>query len=291
MKKILFLIFTIVFLAGCTAVSNAPAKNKLQITVSIAPQAWLVKSLTGDLADVQSMVNIGDDPHTYEPKPSQMKALAQTDIYFTIGVEYERAWMPRLSNSNSLMRVVDVSVGVNLLSSGGQAQVTYSAGNEADPHIWFSPQRMKMVAKNTAEALINYNPVNKSTYDKNLVALLEKIDSVDAGVKEALKNITHKEFLIMHPMLAYFAADYGLQQLPVEIGGQEPTPAELAHLLDLAQKYQIKALYVQRNTSVKMAETVSKALGISQTFELEPLAEDWPANMADIARMLAEGLK
>ena len=94
----------------------------------------------------------------------------------------------------------------------------------------------------------------------------------------------------MHPMLAYFAMDYGLVQLPVEIGGQEPTPGELAQLLELAHKYQIKTLYVQRNTSVKMAETVKKALGISQIFEVEPLVEDWPANMLKIASLLAEGL-
>jgi len=289
-KRILSLILIAAFLVGCSVVTPAPVKDKLQITVSIAPQAWLVKALTGDLAVVQSMVNVGDDPHTYEPKPSQMKALAQTDIYFTIGVEYERAWMPRLSNSNSMMRVIDTTIGVNLLTSGKGLNGSNAQAGESDPHIWFSPQRMKVVAKNMAEALISYNPVNKSTYDKNLAILLEKIDAVDAGVKEALKNVKHKEFLIMHPMLAYFAMDYGLVQLPVEIGGQEPTPGELAQLLELAHKYQIKTLYVQRNTSVKMAETVTKALGISQTFELEPLVEDWPANMLKIASLLAEGL-
>ena len=290
MKRILSLILIAAFLMGCSVVTPAPVKDKLQITVSIAPQAWLVKALTGDLAVVQSMVNVGDDPHTYEPKPSQMKTLAQTDIYFTIGVEYERAWMPRLSNSNSMMRVVDTTLGVDLLTSGIGLNGSNAQAGESDPHIWFSPQRMKVVAKNMAEALVSYNPVNKSTYDKNLAILLEKIDVVDAGVKEALKNVKHKEFLIMHPMLAYFAMDYGLVQLPVEIGGQEPTPGELAQLLELAHKYQIKTLYVQRNTSVKMAETVTKALGISQTFELEPLVEDWPANMLKIASLLAEGL-
>lgn len=271
-------------------VTPAPVKEKLQITVSVAPQAWLVKALTGDLADVQSMVNVGDDPHTYEPKPSQMKALAETDIYFTIGVEYEQAWMPRLSNSNAKMRVVDVTTGVSMLASQEHSDEANSGQSESDPHIWFSPQRMKVVAKNMAEALISYNPVNKSIYDKNLTALLEKIDAVDASVKDALQDINHKQFLIMHPMLAYFAEDYGLEQLPVEIGGQEPSPGELAQLLDLAQKNQIKALYIQRNTSLKMAETVSQALGIEKTIQLEPLAEDWPANMLEIARLLAEGL-
>ena len=291
MKRLPVLIFLVVFLVGCSVVTPAPVKEKLQITVSIAPQAWLVKALAGDLADVQSMVNAGDDPHTYEPKPSQMKALAQTDIYFTMGLEYEQAWMPRLSNSNNMMRVVDASVGVNFLASQEHSDEGNSGQREADPHIWFSPWRMKLVAKNTADALISYNPVNKSTYDKNLEVLLEKIDAVDAGVKEALKGIDHKEFLIMHPMLAYFAEDYGLEQLPVEIGGQEPSPGELAQLLDLAKKNQIKALYIQRNTSIKMAETVTEALGIEKTYELEPLDEDWPANMLEIARMLAEGLR
>ena len=291
MKRLPVLIFLVVFLVGCSVVTPAPVKEKLQITVSIAPQAWLVKALAGDLADVQSMVNAGDDPHTYEPKPSQMKALAQTDIYFTMGLEYEQAWMPRLSNTNSMMRVVDARFGVNLLASQEHSDEENSGQREADPHIWFSPQRMKLVAKNTADALISCNPDNKSSYDKNLALLLEKIDAVDSGVKEALKGIDHKEFLIMHPMLAYFAEDYGLEQLPVEIGGQEPSPGELAQLLDLAQKNQIKALYIQRNTSIKMAETVTEALGIEKTYELEPLAEDWPANMLEIARMLAEGLR
>ncbi len=291
MKKLPGLIILAVLLVGCSVVTPAPVKEKLQITVSVAPQAWLVKALTGELADVQSMVNGGDDPHTYEPKPSQMKALALTDIYFTMGLEYEQAWMPRLSNSNSMMRVVDTTLGVSMLTSQEHSDSGDSDQREADPHIWFSPLRMKVVAKNTTDALISYNPVNKSTYDENLEILLEKIDAVDAAVKETLKDINHKEFLIMHPMLAYFAEDYGLEQLPVEIGGQEPSPGELADLLDLAQKSQIKALYIQRNTSIKMAETVADALGIEKSYELDPLAEDWPANMLEIARILAEGLR
>jgi zinc transport system substrate-binding protein len=199
--------------------------------------------------------------------------------------------MTRLSSSNAKMRVVDTTLGVNLLTSGEKLNSGDSGSEEADPHIWFSPERVKVVARNMAEALIAFNPVNKHSYDTNLAALLVKIDAVDAGVKEALKNIKHTEFLIMHPLLAYFAEDYGLVQLSVEIGGQEPTPGELAQLLELAQKYQIKALYLQHNTSVKMAETVTKALGISQTFELEPLAEDWPENMLKIANALAKGLE
>ncbi len=290
MKKLLVQIVLIVSLAGCSVVTPAPVKQKLQITVSVAPQAWLVKALAGDLAEVQSMVNPGDDPHTYEPKPSQMQALAQTDIYFTMGVEYERAWMPRLSNANGKMRVVDVTAGVSMLPSENHTGGEASTEDEADPHIWFSAQRMKIVAKNTADALVSFNPVNKSTYDQNLAIVLDKIDAVDAAVRETLKSTTQKKFLIMHPMLAYFAADYGLEQLTVEIGGQEPSPGELAALLDLAGQNQIKALYIQRNTSVKMAEMVANALAIQKTYALEPLAEDWPANMLEIARLLAEGL-
>ena len=71
---------------------------------------------------------------------------------------------------------------------------------------------------------------------------------------------------------------------------QQASQRAQPQLLELAQRYQIKTLYVQRNTSVKMAATVTKALGINQTFELEPLVEDWPANMLKIASLLAEGL-
>lgn len=289
-RKLIFLITILMMITSCSVVTPAPIQDNLQITVSVAPQVWLVKSLTNDLAEVQCMVNAGDNPHTYEPKPSQMEALAKTDLYFTIGVEFEDAWMPKLSNSNPKMRVVDVTQGVKFLQEEAH-HAGEGAKPEPDPHIWFSAARMKILAKNTADALISFNPVNKSSYDKNLTALLEKIDQVDAEVKEKLNGIHRREFLIMHPLLAYFAEDYGLTQLPVEIDGQEPSPSELADLLDLAKKYQISALYVQRNTSLKMAETITKALGILEKYELEPLAEDWPANMLAVAGALAEGLK
>jgi zinc transport system substrate-binding protein len=44
------------------------------------------------------------------------------------------------------------------------------------------------------------------------------------------------QFIVFHPSWGYFARDYDLKQVSIEVGGQEPSAAELGELVKEAQR-------------------------------------------------------
>lgn len=276
-------------LTACAPAAPAQAEQ-MTVTVSVLPQVYFVQKIAGDLVSVQAIVGSGDDPHTYEPTAEQMRVVAKSRLYFSIGVEFEDAWLARFRAANPGMTIVDSAAGVERLPIPASVGETNTEG-EPDPHIWFSPERVKQVSQNMADALLAADPAHAENYRANLAAWLEEIDTVDADVRAALAGITRGTFLVIHPAWGYFARDYGLTMLSVESHGQEPGPEELARLIKLAREDDISTVFVQKGVSQKLAESIAAQLGAAELVELDPMARDWSANMRLLAAQLAEALK
>lgn len=291
MKKAL--LFSLVLLLTLTACANPVARNepnKLVISVSILPQQWFVDQIGGDRVRTQALVGSGDDPHTYEPSPKQMTNLADSELYFTIGVEFEAVWLPRFESSNPKMQVVDSAAGIERIPAIGEHENAGSTGSETDPHIWFSPSRMKQMAQTMAQAMQAADPQNADFYQVNLDALLVKIDAVDAEVRAQLEGSKREHFMVVHPAWGYVAQDYGLQMLAVEIGGSEPAPETLSQIIELAKEYGVNTLVIEKGSNARLADSIKEQAGIQYVVEWDPMAYDWPASMQLIAETLHRAL-
>lgn len=291
MKKAL--LFSLVLLLTLTACANPVARNepnKLVISVSILPQQWFVDQIGGDRVRTQALVGSGDDPHTYEPSPKQMTNLADSELYFTIGVEFEAVWLPRFESSNPKMQVVDSAAGIERIPAIGEHENAGSTGSETDPHIWFSPSRMKQMAQTMAQAMQAADPQNADFYQVNLDALLVKIDAVDAEVRAQLEGSKREHFMVVHPAWGYVAQDYGLQMLAVEIGGSEPGPETLSQIIELAKEYGVNTLVIEKGSNARLADSIKEQAGIQYVVEWDPMAYDWPASMQLIAETLHRAL-
>ena len=102
----------IVFLAVCALSLFA----KPVVTTSILPTKFFVEQIAGDTLDVNAMVGKGADPHTYEPKPKQMKELEKSELYFAIGIEFEDAWLDRFSKTFKNLRIVKTQEGIEKIA-------------------------------------------------------------------------------------------------------------------------------------------------------------------------------
>ncbi|MEN6556114.1 MAG: zinc ABC transporter substrate-binding protein [Anaerolineaceae bacterium] len=276
-------------LSACSPAAPEQAQQ-MAVTVSVLPQAYFVQKIAGDLVSVQAVVGTGDDPHTYEPTAEQMRALTKSRLYFSIGVEFEQAWLPRFSAANPGLEIVDSGAGVERLAISPTLGES-AEGAENDPHIWFSPTRVKIISRNIADALAAADPTHAQSYRANLEAWLKEIDAVDADVRAALAGISRSSFLVIHPAWGYFASEYGLTMLSVESHGQEPGPEELGALLNLARENGITTVFVQKGISPKLAQSIAGQLGGARVVELDPMAADWSANMRLLAAELAEALR
>lgn len=158
---------------------------------------------------------------------------------------------------------------------------------ENDPHVWVSPSNVKIMAKNIYEALAKEDPKNQDYYKKNYEKFITEIKNTDKEIKKTLFDIeTGSKFLVFHPSWGYFAKDYGLTQLAIEVEGKEPKPKALRKIIDIAKKENIKAVFTQHEFSDKSAKALASELKIKVIKET-PLAANWSQNLIKMANAIA----
>jgi zinc transport system substrate-binding protein len=236
------------------------------------------------------MVAPGASPAIYEPKPSQMKKVTKAQIYFTIGVPFEKAWLPRFKTQNSKMQIIDTTRGIKkliMVSHHHNDGEKNHPSSTPDPHVWLSPPLVKIQARNIAEALGNIDPAHKAVYEKNLEKFEREIDELDVKLREILKPCHGSAMMVFHPSSGYFSSAYGLKQIPIEIEGKEPKSRELVHLIHEAKEEGVKTLFVQPQFSKRTARVIAESIG-ARIVTADPLAPDWSDNLLRIARKVCE---
>lgn len=251
----------------------------LRITVSILPQRMFVERIGAEHVEVNVMVLPGESPATYEPTSAQLKALSGADAYISIGVPFEDVWLDRFHGLNEDMMLVDTTQGVERIGDA----------DAPDPHIWLSPTLVKVQARTIMEALTALDPVHADDYQANLEALVTDIDVLDGDIRATLAGVERRRFMVFHPSWAYFARDYELEMIPIEVGGQEPSAGELAELVARAEEEDVRVIFAQPEFSTQAAEAIADEIG-GEVLLISPLAEDWLGNLRRVAETFAEYL-
>lgn len=307
----LFLLSGLLAAPGTPAVAPASAAAAVQVAVSILPQKYFIQRIAGDLAEVTVMVPPGADPHTYEPKPSQMRGLASAKLYMTIGVPFEKAWLDRITSAGGKdMTLVRLEKGIDLLPEeehamdgdpdhdgdhdqhDGEAAAGHHHDHEGgDPHIWLSPALVKMMAGSIKAALVKADPAHAAVYRANHDAFVRELDELDLRINDLFQNVpeNRRRFMVFHPAWSYFAHNYNLREVAIEVEGREPGPKQLTRIVEFAKKEKIEAIFVQPQFSKRGAETIARNVGAT-LIEADPLAEDWAANIRRVAEAMAKTL-
>ncbi|PIE31953.1 cation ABC transporter substrate-binding protein [candidate division KSB3 bacterium] len=302
-QRSILMLFVVMF----TAILFSPAKasEPLRVAVSIPPQVYFVEQIGGDLVDVLCMLPEGATPHTYEPTAQQMKQLSQADLYVRIQVDFENAWWEKMMSANPDMQVVDSTEGVEFLEghvheeAGGKHEhedekhrVEESDHHEhhgRNPHIWLSPRAVKMQVEDICQGLVSVDPEHKDSYTTHKESFLNTLNSLDAEIQNKLAHLKTRTFMIFHPAWSYFARDYGLEEISIEIEGKEPSAKEMAELMKIAKEGQVSVIFVQPQSSRRSADTIAKQIG-ARVEMLDPLAANWFENMRHVSDIFAETL-
>ena len=292
------------------AVSES-AEGKITVFVSIIPQKYFVQQIGKNMVDIQVMVQPGANPASYEPKPRQMAALAKTHIYFSIGVPFESVWLSKIASSNPNLKIVQTDHGIqksvmtgphshrrntnhqdadqNDNNDHGKDKIRSDPGI-LDPHIWLSPPLVIIQARTILTALQKVDPAHRSDYETNYRALIAEVSELDAELKIIFSGRQGLRFMVFHPSWGYFADAYGLLQIPAEVEGKRPKPAQLKELIESANQNNIDVIFVQPQFSAKSAEVIARGIG-GQVVIADPLAEDWALNLRNVAKKISAALR
>ena len=248
----------------------------LSLMLSVPPLQTLAQQLGGDWVQVQSLVRPGENPHSYEPTPKQIAALARADLYLYLGIPFEQAWIQRIRAAHPHLRVLDLP---SLLQ--GRLHRAF------DPHIWTDPQLTKQMLQALRDTLISLDPQHRGEYEAGYRRLAQALDQLDQEIQAQLQDRSPRAFLVFHPAWGYFAQRYGLTQLAIEQEGKEPGPRAPADLIDQARRLGLRAVFVQPQFNPKAAAQIARAIG-GRVVPLDPLAPDYFENLRRVARAIAQ---
>jgi len=293
--KAVLLILSIVFFCGIPGAVSAD--DKLNVVVTILPEAEFVEKVGAEHVNVSVMVPPGANPHTYEPTPLQLKKVESADLYFKIGagIEFELVWLDKLISLNKNLQVVDMSRGITTLDAAAHEADKTSAGEirhahtGKDPHIWLSPKNVMIMVDGIRGALIEKDPQHKDVYNRNAGEYLKELEGLDFDIRAKLKHRQGMSFMVFHPAWAYFARDYGLKELAIESEGKEPTIAGLSSIIEAAKKNGIKVIFVSPQFSRKSSEVVAREIN-GKVVSVDDLSKDYIDNMRYVTGLLEENI-
>ena len=265
--------------------------EKPVVAVSILPQAFFIDSIAGDFVRVVTLVGEGQNPHSYEPSPSQMALLAQASVWLLSGTDFEVALRPKVAKLYPSLSIIDATEGMVLRTLEEDDEQHHSAeALNIDRQTWLGHDQAKVLLANSTQALLPLvTEEDASTIKKRSDELALQIDTTFAELEEELRPLSGRVVFVYHPSFGYFLDSFGIVQEAVETGGKEPTAKDLERLITLAKSHHAPAIFVQKQFPSTSAQRVAHAVG-AQVVALDPLAYDWLANIRAMGQALKEAL-
>jgi zinc/manganese transport system substrate-binding protein len=232
-------------------VGHANAADKIAVTASFSILGDLVRKVGGERITLTTLAGPNEDAHAFEPKPSDVKALARTQLLVTNGLGFE-PWANKLAKSAGYK-------GETVVASAGVK------ARPSDPHAWQNPSNVELYVRNIAAGLSKVDASSAATYQANADAYVKELQTLDAWAKAQFADIlvVKRKVITSHDAFGYFGAHYQIKFIaPQGMSTEaEPSAKQVAVLIKQIQREKIKAIFVENMSNPKLLAQLSKDAG------------------------------
>lgn len=299
-------------LAGCAAPAEPASTEGLSIVASTNVYGDIAASIAGDLATVTSIIDSpAIDPHSYEASAQDQLAIAGADLVVENGGGYDPFIDTLVEGSESGAVVITAATIAGIDDDHGHNDEAHSdeAGAEGEPHseeegdthadekpaddghshaagenehVWYDIHIMEEVAAEIAAALTEIDADNASTYEANLAAWMEELETLEGELEAAAEQLGGGSVAATEPVPAYLLAELGFDDAtPAEFTeaieeGSDVPPLALQQTLELIEGGEVAMLAYNEQTASPETERVreaAEAAGIPVVSFVETLPE------------------
>ena len=272
-------VLSVLFLTSC---GSAPKSNDntLRVLASTSVLANITQNIAGDRAQVELLLPIGADPHSYQAAPADVAKISDSDLLVLNGLEYEHfiETLLHAQRAGNEKMIVEATAGLSPRKD---------AGNEhgIDPHMWLDPNLVVTYVENIRDGLIQVDPEGTETYKSNADAYIAQLKDLDGWIVEQVNTIPAERRLLVtnHEAVGYFAERYGFEMagsvIPSFSSNAAPSAQEIARLIDVIKKINAPAIFLDTADNNVLAQQIAgeTSVMIVDDLHLESLTEGAPA--------------
>ena len=257
-------------------VSATSDSTEISVIASFYPLYEFTKQVGQDNVKISLLVPPGVEPHNWEPTITDLQKMYESNLIVINGLGFEN-WIVNFNAVNSKVSVVDTSYSITPirvnLENNLEILTDESKEFTTDPHIWLNPITIKIQVQNIANALIELDPENENSYQKNADSYKLELDILDKKIRDELSKCNKKDFFAFHNAFSYFAREYGLNQHTVLKSMdplEDPSPKDIKEVIDLAKTLETKVIFTEEFVNPKVAQVIADETG-SKLLVLSPL--------------------
>jgi ABC-type Zn uptake system ZnuABC Zn-binding protein ZnuA len=262
-------LLSVLLLAACdtgTPGSSTPGTNTPGSGLKVVATTTQIRSMTeavlGDRGAVSSILPPGADAHDFEPKPSTVQAISESDIVLKNGIGLDD-WVDKLlANAGGDQTLITVTTGIPLRAGDEEGEQ-----DQPDPHVWLNVSNAITMTTNIRDALIRADPANEATYKANADAYITRLRDLDRYIRDQIATIPPEERKIVtnHDALGYYIDAYGLtfagSIIPSMSTGAQPSAQDVAELISKIKADKVKAIFLESKVNPALARQIGGDTG------------------------------
>lgn len=256
-------------LAGCAG--SGSSDGEVEVVATTTQIGDFVRAVGGEAVSVDQILRPNTDPHDYEPRPSDVEAVASAELVFVNGDELDH-WIDQVvDDSGSDATVADLGAVVpERLPGEGHEH----GESEYDPHWWHDPRNAEAAVREIERRLIAADPAQAASFRRNADAYLARIEALDAGIARCIDSVPpeQRKLVTDHDAFGYFANRYGLEVVGAVIPSQttqaQPSARDLSDLASLIDREGVKAVFPESSLSSRAADAIARQTGASADYTL-----------------------
>ncbi|MGF1675674.1 MAG: metal ABC transporter solute-binding protein, Zn/Mn family [Rivularia sp. (in: cyanobacteria)] len=238
----------------------------------------LTKQVAAETVDLKCLVDAGSDPHTYQPKPDDRKAIEQAKLVLYGGYDFEPSIIKLVkasSNTAPKVAVHEVAVPKPIIGEAhdhdhdhkDEGEEKHSEEKAPDPHVWHNPQNGVQMVEAIRSNLEKVAPDNAQLYATNAEKVTGEIKQIDSWIQKTIATIpaNQRKLVTTHDALAYYTQAYNIeyegaiQGLSTEA---QPTAARIAELVKQIKQENVPTIFAESTHSPKLIERVAQEANV-----------------------------
>ncbi|KSW24985.1 MULTISPECIES: zinc ABC transporter substrate-binding protein ZnuA [unclassified Pseudomonas] len=268
-------------LACCTLFLSLGASAEVKVLTSIKPLQLIAAAVQDGEGSPDVLLPPGASPHSYALRPSDVRRLREAQLFYWIGPDMEVFLDKPLQARQAPSVAVQELPGMHLrkfVNFENMSHADYEDHDHdhrpgtLDAHLWLLPANAQAIAARMAEDLAIADPLNAGRYQANLKAFDERMEQLDARLKQRLAPLVGKPYFVFHEAFDYFEEAYGLRHAGVFAlsADVQPGAKHVAAMRAQLQKAGPSCIFSEPPLRPRLADTLSAGLPV-QLAELDDL--------------------
>lgn len=255
-RRTLFVAAAVLSAALLSACGADGAGDDRTVVATTTQVADLARAVAGERATVRQILRPNSDPHAYEPRPSDVQAVAGAAVVLRSGGDLDD-WL------GDVVRNAGSDASATALIDAVRAR----HGRALDPHWWQDPRNAIAAVRRIRDVMIAADPGGRAAYTANAAAYLARLRALDTEIAACMRSIPQqrRKLVTDHDALGAYADRYGIEIVGTVIPGRstqgQASAGEIARLVRTIRTTGVRTIFPQESANAKLARAVARDAG------------------------------